>query len=218
MVRASAEADRKWWQLITDTGPELNQVELEEVTERSKHLRERLLRDLRARLTSGELIARGFREPISQTTPYLTISRHEWRVILLESPGETDTSGRAAGAGIAYIGLTIGKPRTKRLLRRGIMNRHEEPRAVIRGVHCGWRGCTESFNGRVAPPGWVCLIAYHSPKPILDIKQIADWRHDKVLCPAHAKELDNLLYPSLHGDLRAGILVKRAADASAHPG
>src|SRR5215470_3441416 len=45
LVRSSAEANRKWWQLAT--GAEINQVELEEATERDEYLRERLLEDLR---------------------------------------------------------------------------------------------------------------------------------------------------------------------------
>jgi hypothetical protein len=69
--------------------------------------------DLKEQLTMGELIARGFREPLSHGAPYLTISRHEWRVIELKLPD------RAEGGGIGYVGLTIGKPGTKRLLRRG---------------------------------------------------------------------------------------------------
>jgi hypothetical protein len=89
LVRCSAEANRKCWQEAT--GAEVNQVELEEATERDEYLRERLLEDLRDRLTSGELIARGFREPLSQSAPYLTISRHEWRVIWLETPGHPGT-------------------------------------------------------------------------------------------------------------------------------
>jgi hypothetical protein len=69
--------------------------------------------DLKEQLTRGELIARGFREPLSHGAPYLTISRHEWRVIELKLPD------RAEGGGIGYVGLTIGKPGTKRLFRRG---------------------------------------------------------------------------------------------------
>jgi hypothetical protein len=197
LVDDSAKAHQKWWQLFTEqaTGAELNQADLEEATEQDNYLRERLLEDLRDRLTFGELIARGFREPISHGAPYLTISQHEWRVIELQRPEYVD-GDRAAGGGIAYVGLTIGKPGTKRLFRRGSMNRHDQRRAVPHGVHCGWRGCSESFAGFVAPSGWVSLIVYCSPKPTLDIRQIKDWRHDKMFCPTHAKMLDSLLYPS----------------------
>ena len=66
----------------------------------------------------------------------------------------------------------------------------------IQGYQCGWRGCSECFSGHVQPPGWVNLIAYHSSVPVLDIMSITDWRHDKLLCPAHAKALDDLLYPT----------------------
>jgi hypothetical protein len=160
---------------------------------------------LQGQLVRGELVARGFREPFTYDTPYLTISRHQWRIISIPD----DWSDRAEGAGVAYNGLAIGKPGTKGIFRRGSVNRQEQQQAVvieqksvpsIRGVHCGWRGCTESFDGFFAPPGWVNLNVYCSPEPILDIRQITDWRHDKVLCPAHAKALDNLLYPG------AGVL------------
>jgi hypothetical protein len=65
------------------------------------------------RLLSGELIARGFREPFTHGAPYLTISRHEWHIIRLE-----EGSTRAVGNGVAYVGVTIGKPGTRRFLRR----------------------------------------------------------------------------------------------------
>jgi hypothetical protein len=69
--------------------------------------------DLIARLTRGELIARGFREPFSHGAPYLTISRHEWRVIGLQL---ADRAGD--GGGVSYVGLTIGKVGTKSLFWR----------------------------------------------------------------------------------------------------
>jgi hypothetical protein len=60
---------------------------------------------------------------------------------------------------------------------------------------CGWRDCPESYQGD-QPSGWVSLLAYHAPRPIPDVKRIRDWRHDKVLCPKHAKMLDDLLLPT----------------------
>jgi hypothetical protein len=54
--------------------------------------------------------------------------------------------------------------------------------------------CPETYEGD-QPPGWVYLIAYHSPQPVLDITKIRHWSHDKVLCPKHAKMLDDLLFP-----------------------
>jgi hypothetical protein len=68
--------------------------------------------DLRQRLARGELIARGFREPFAPGAPYLTISRHEWRIIKLDLPD------RAEGSDAGYVGLTIGKVGTKSLFRR----------------------------------------------------------------------------------------------------
>src|SRR5215469_15554087 len=59
--------------------------------------------DLNDQLVSGELIARGFREPFSPGGAYLTISRHEWRVVKFQA------SDRMEGGGVSYIGLTIGK-------------------------------------------------------------------------------------------------------------
>jgi hypothetical protein len=57
------------------------------------------------KLVSGELVARGFREPFSHDAPYFTIPRHHWRVLQLERGSE-----RAGGGGVAYAGITIGKP------------------------------------------------------------------------------------------------------------
>jgi hypothetical protein len=68
--------------------------------------------DLREQLARGELTARGFREPHSHGVPSLTIRREEWPIIMLEPPD------RAEGAGIGYVGLTIGKVGTKSLFRR----------------------------------------------------------------------------------------------------
>jgi hypothetical protein len=62
-----------------------------------------IYKDLDEQLVRGELIARGFREPFSHGAPYLTISRHEWRIIKLGPPD------RAEGGGVSYVGLTIGK-------------------------------------------------------------------------------------------------------------
>ena len=74
---------------------------------------DRRLRRFSRRLRRGELIARGFREPLSPGAPYRPISWHEWRVMELKLPD------RAEGGGIGYVGLTIGKPGTRRLFRRG---------------------------------------------------------------------------------------------------
>jgi hypothetical protein len=73
---------------------------------------ERINEDLNRRLAAGELIARGFREPFSHGAPYLTISRHEWKIIRLEPPD------RAQGGGVSYVGLTIGRVGTKSFFRR----------------------------------------------------------------------------------------------------
>jgi hypothetical protein len=67
-----------------------------------------LLEDLREKLLRGELMARAFREPFAPRAPYVTIARHEWRVLELKTPD------RAEGAGVGYAGVTIGKVGTKR--------------------------------------------------------------------------------------------------------
>jgi hypothetical protein len=69
---------------------------------------------LNNQLVRGELVARGFREPFSHGASYLTISRHEWRIIKVEWPD------RATGGGVTYIGVTIGKPGTKRFFSRSV--------------------------------------------------------------------------------------------------
>jgi hypothetical protein len=48
------------------------------------------------KLVSGELVARGFREPFSYDAPYFTIPRHHWRVLRLQRMTE-----RAEGEGVA---------------------------------------------------------------------------------------------------------------------
>jgi hypothetical protein len=71
-----------------------------------------IIADLHGQLVRGELIARGFRKPFAQGAPDLTISRHEWHVIRLE-----ELTG-ASGDGVGYVGLTIGKVRSKSFFRR----------------------------------------------------------------------------------------------------
>jgi hypothetical protein len=88
-------------------------AEANDATIRADALYELLKGDLEYQLLNGDLIARGFAEPHSHRAPYLTICRHEWRVIKLEPP-----ENRAAGGGVSYIGVTIGKPGTKRFLCR----------------------------------------------------------------------------------------------------
>jgi hypothetical protein len=66
---------------------------------------------LNAQLANGELIARGFQEPCSHGSPYLTISRYEWLIIELKAPD------RAEGAGVSYAGVTIGEVGTRSFFR-----------------------------------------------------------------------------------------------------
>jgi hypothetical protein len=47
-------------------------------------------------------------------------------------------------------------------------------------------------NGR---EGWSNLIVYDDTDVKLNITAIRRWRHDKVLCPEHARALDALLLP-----------------------
>ena len=65
------------------------------------------------------------------------------------------------------------------------------------GYRCGWYGCAESFDGE-QPPGWVSLMVYHAPEPVLRVQDIRDWHHDKVLCPKHSLALDGLLHFGTH--------------------
>jgi len=98
---------------VTEAKEELDRVRHEQ-GERYDRFHWLLSEDLHDRLLSGELLARGFREPFSHAAPYLTISRHEWRIIKITD----EFLDRAEGGGVAYVGLTIGKPGTKRFLRR----------------------------------------------------------------------------------------------------
>jgi hypothetical protein len=81
---------------------------------RVRALRALLQEDLERQLVSGDLIARGFREPFTHGAPYLTISRNEWRIIKLEPPSH------ATGGGVSYVGLTIGRPGARRFLGSGL--------------------------------------------------------------------------------------------------
>jgi hypothetical protein len=76
-------------------------------------------REIHAELIRGELIARGFRVPFSPGAPYLTISRQEWRVLNLLYPNHAVDGS----SNYAYVGVTIGKPGTKRFLRQRARSR-----------------------------------------------------------------------------------------------
>ena len=86
----------------------------ESVQARADNLHKLVTENIEGQLVSGELIARGFREPFSHGAPYHTISQHEWRVLKLELPDH------AVGGGITYIGLTIGKAGTWQFFPRRI--------------------------------------------------------------------------------------------------
>ena len=73
----------------------------------------------------------------------------------------------------------------------------------VLGYRCGWYGCAESFHGE-QPPGWVNLIVYHAPQPVLRIRDIEGWHHDKVLCPKHSRAVDELLHVGTHMLRRLG--------------
>jgi len=113
---AHREANRLWKEVPSGVG--ITPEEYTSARHRADHASQRvgalgalLQEGLKARLVNGELIARGFREPFSHGAPYLTISRHEWRIIKLEPPD------RAAGGSVSYVGLTIGKVGTKSFFR-----------------------------------------------------------------------------------------------------
>jgi hypothetical protein len=85
----------------------------EEAYRHATTLQLRIETDLNDQLVSGKLIARGFREPFTPGARYLTISRHEWRVLKLDA-----WSDRVEGGGVSYIGVTIGRAGAKRFFRR----------------------------------------------------------------------------------------------------
>jgi hypothetical protein len=109
---ADQEAARVEWPSGAGMSPEEYRsatARAESVQARADNLRKLVTENIKDQLVRGELIARGFREPFSHGASYLTISRHEWRIIKLEPPD------RAAGGGVSYTGLTIGKAGTARL-------------------------------------------------------------------------------------------------------
>ncbi|HTO84284.1 MAG TPA: hypothetical protein VMQ73_18815 [Methylomirabilota bacterium] len=57
---------------------------------------------------------------------------------------------------------------------------------------CAWRGCTATFQGDM-PLGWWTMLAFWSAEPIADLRSVANWKRDAVLCPEHARELDGQL-------------------------
>ncbi|HJU20597.1 MAG TPA: hypothetical protein VJ770_29460 [Stellaceae bacterium] len=63
------------------------------------------------------------------------------------------------------------------------------------GWMCGWRGCTETYEGD-QPTGRVNLVIYHAPQPVMDLARIKEWQHNKVFCPTHAAMLSDVLYPT----------------------
>jgi len=87
------------------------------------------------------------------------------------------------------------------------MNRHERRRLGVSAVPgisgekyrsmrrmCGWEGCLEvTEKPPPIPDGWVWLLTYSDPQFVVDFRKIKQPRHDKVLCPTHAKALDDLL-------------------------
>ena len=114
---ADQEAARINWPSGAGMSPEeyrSARARAESVQARADSLHKLVTENIEGRLVSGELIARGFREPFSHGAPYHTISQHEWRVLKLELPDH------AVGGGITYIGLTIGKAGTWQFFPRQI--------------------------------------------------------------------------------------------------
>ena len=82
------------------------------------------------------------------------------------------------------------------------------PVGEIAGSMCGWQDCDATLADSEPAVGWVRLIIHSSPpsavihlsriegerRSVLDLDGLA-WRHDKALCPKHARALDELLKP-----------------------
>jgi hypothetical protein len=105
-------------QKLKELAPELRKDKegtprYEEAHRHARMLQLHIETDLNDQLVSGKLIARGFREPFTPGGRYLTISRHEWRVLKLDA-----WSDRVEGGGVSYIGVTIGRAGAKRFFRR----------------------------------------------------------------------------------------------------
>lgn len=60
---------------------------------------------------------------------------------------------------------------------------------------CAWKGCTAVYVSRL-PPGWICFVTFRGTLTpgILDFT-LDRVDRDAVLCPDHAAELDQLLFP-----------------------
>jgi hypothetical protein len=56
---------------------------------------------------------------------------------------------------------------------------------------CAWHGCSEMFVGDI-PPGWVYLLTYWAPRPVLDLRA-GQMHRGEVLCPVHNWRLELLL-------------------------
>jgi len=108
---ADQEAARINWPSGAGMSPEeyrSARARAESVQASADNLHQRVMENIQGQLVCGELIARGFREPVCHGAFYLPISKHEWRILKLEPPD------RAAGGGVSYTGLTIGKADTRR--------------------------------------------------------------------------------------------------------
>jgi hypothetical protein len=70
------------------------------------------------------------------------------------------------------------------------------PELEAKGKLCVWAGCGATFPAGAMPDGWIWLLAYHAPHPIVnfgrDMKKVK-WRHDAVLCPEHSEALSSLM-------------------------
>jgi hypothetical protein len=66
----------------------------------------------------------------------------------------------------------------------------------IKGATCIWDGCSARFEGD-QPPGWIWLLGYSSPRPLLDLTRFltrsGHTMVDSALCPEHAAALRRLL-------------------------
>lgn len=60
---------------------------------------------------------------------------------------------------------------------------------------CAWKGCTTTFIDPI-PPGWTYLVTFRKTATAGVLNFAIDRvDRDAVLCPDHATQLDQLLFP-----------------------
>ncbi len=69
---------------------------------------EALRADVHKKLSSGILVAKGFRSPHNGGAPEITIPQDEWRILALDNVKSEVTTKHDSQ--VAYVGVLIGKP------------------------------------------------------------------------------------------------------------